>query len=306
MANEKSVPGAMTGSLKRNAHLFRRLLLRGYRGKVLLVAFAGLHLPLISLAFYASVGFGNTWAILVVALVVTLLGTAATLYVLNAILTPVSLVSQALRDYVEHGQSPDLPAEDSSDLVSDVRYTMEQVERMDRAMQALEELSVRDHLTGAYNRRGCEQHLEEDLARLRRSGGVLTLTLAMLDLDQFKSINDEYGHQAGDACLEHIVNVMDSYIRRGDWIARWGGDEFVLALWDVQPESLDGQALDRIVKALHEIPVRLPRGTEIWLQVSGGVYRCMGDEDVQRCFAFADNALRRAKREGRSYMIYEA
>lgn len=302
----------LAGQLKSRAFFVRPLLLRSYRGRVLLVAFLGVHAPLVALIVYLAlvgypVGTGNVLAIILVALAATLLGTAATLYALNRILIPVSLASQALRDYVEHGATPDFPigfADRGGRLMADLEYTVEQAERMRRAMQILEDLSLRDHLTGAYNRRGCEERLGEDLARLRRGGGVLTL--AVLDVDRFKSINDEYGHQAGDACLTHVAATMESIVRRGDWLARWGGDEFVLALWDAEPSSSAETVLERVLDAIRSVPARLPDGSQVQLSLSGGAYRCTGGEDARRCFSLADDALRRAKREGRSRVIYEA
>jgi diguanylate cyclase len=65
--------------------------------------------------------------------------------------------------------------------------------------------------------------------------GGSTLTVAVVDVNDFKSINDTYGHQAGDACIRHVASVIGRNIRKSDWLARWGGDEFVLALRDVSP-----------------------------------------------------------------------
>lgn len=311
MAEVRIGRGRVSRKLRSYAALARTSLLRGRRGRVLLAAFVGTHVPLISLAVYFALGSpGGADSVLVilgVALVATLLGTAAMLYALNALLTPVSLACQALRDYVENGVKPEFPVDLegwTDTMMSDVEYTVDQVERMNQVIHTLEELSARDHLTGVYNRRGCEENLEKDLARVRRGGDILTLVV--LDVDCFKRINDDYGHQAGDACLKHAANVIQSNIRRGDWLARWGGDEFVLALWDAEPGSSAGIVLDRVVEGLQRSPARSEEGLEIPLSLSGGVYRCTGEEDAQRCFALADDALRRAKREGRNRMIHEA
>jgi len=291
--------------------LARVLLFKSYRGKIFVAAFAGIQVPLVALLTYSVLGFpgaaGNsrTVTLLVVTLVATMAATAATIYALNVLLTPVALVSQTLREYAEEGRVPDLPTGGvgrQEQLVSDLGYAMEQVKRLDRKVSMLQELSTHDYLTGVYNRRGCEDRLEEDLARVRRGGGALTL--AVLDIDYFKSINDEHGHQAGDVCLRHVATTIQDNIRRGDWLARWGGDEFVLVLWDAEPTA--ETVFDHITGALHENPARLPGARDIGLTVSGGVCRCTGEQDGYECFADADEFLRRAKREGSGRIIFES
>jgi PleD family two-component response regulator len=158
------------------------------------------------------------------------LGTGATLWVLYSLLMPVSLASEALRDYLHHGKTTELPigfTDRTGRQMADVRYT---IEHLDKAIRSLEERSTKDYLTGAYNRRACEERLAGDLARAERDGTALTF--ALMDLDQFKPVNDRYGHQAGDACLKHVAHILRWNIRKGDWFARWGGDEFAVVLWD--------------------------------------------------------------------------
>ena len=298
------------GRLKLHALLARSLGIWSYRGKVYLAAFTGVHIPLISLVVYAAIGSpaliggSRLLTLLIIALAATLFGTLATIYTLNALIKPVSLISRVLREYVEEGKIPDLPSDSESQegrLISDLNYTLGQVRRLDRAVSTLRTLSSHDYLTGVYNRRGGEARLEEDLARMRRGGG--SLTLAVLDVDHLKYINDTYGHQAGDVCLRHVADVIEGNIRRGDWLARWGGDEFVLVLWDAKPtaESIFGH----ITGALRNAPARPPGGPTIHLTLSGGVFRCASGQSAQECFAAADEALRRAKRGGRGRIIYK-
>jgi diguanylate cyclase (GGDEF)-like protein len=209
--------------------------------------------------------------ILSVTVPATLGGTALTLWAMYALSAPTALASKALRGYLESGELPKLPVgytDRAGRLMADVQYT---VERLDKAMRSLEELTTTDHLTGAYNRRFAEGRLSQDIARAQRGGG--TLTLAILDLDQFKPVNDEYGHHAGDTCLTHFAEVLGRKVREGDWIARWGGDEFVVGIWHAQEEgSLSVERiLERVAKELRENPVVLPNGEEALLTFSGGV-----------------------------------
>lgn len=91
---------------------------------------------------------------------------------------------------------------------------------------ALEQQALTDALTGLYNRRAAMTRLEGALANARRGEG--NFTLAMCDLDNFKRINDRYGHAVGDLVLQSVAGKLRQGLRSGDWVARWGGEEFLL------------------------------------------------------------------------------
>ena len=225
-----------------------------------------------------------------------------TLWAMNALYTPVSLASKALRRYLDSGEIPELPVgytDRAGRLMADVQYA---VERLDTAIRSLGELATQDHLTGAYNRRAAEGRLAEDIARAQRGGGKLTL--ALLDLDELKRINDEHGHHAGDACLIHFAQVLAHNVREGDWIARWGGDEFLVSVWHAQEEGPSAErVLERVAEVLSEDPVVLPNGEEALLTFSGGVGRWQPGEDSERLLSKADEALYRAKGEGGNTVV---
>ena len=274
---------------------------KSYLGKVFLTAFLGTHVPLLALLAYfvrfRRFGFGATLRILSITVPATLGGTAMTLWAMHALYTPVTLASKALRRYLDMGEIPELPtgyADRAGRLMADVQYA---VERLDAAMSSLGELATTDHLTGVYNRRAAQGRLAEDIARAQRGGE--TLTLALLDLDQFKPVNDEHGHHAGDACLIHFAEVLGRNVREGDWIARWGGDEFLVSVWHAEEEGPSAErALERVAEVLRENPVVLPNGKEALLTFSGGVCRWQPGYDPGRLVWKADQALYRAKAEG--------
>ena len=177
-----------------------------------------------------------------------------------------------------------------------------------RELEEARELSERfrrdaltDHLTGLLNRRQGEKRLAEEAARVRRGGKVLTV--GVVDVNKFKHINDTYGHQVGDACIQHVADVIRRNIRVGDWLARWGGDEFLLALRDASPFARTEALLQRIVKDLKNSPVRLPQGGELTLSVTVGACRYSGQEDFRELLAKADEAMYEAKREGRPWIL---
>ncbi len=125
---------------------------KSYLGKILLVAFVGVHMPLILLVLYLALLPARTGSIVVALLFATLLGTAATLYALHALLAPVSLAAGALRDYRERGATPDLPTgfpDRAGRLMDDVRHTATE---LNGVIRSLEDLSTRDPLTRLPNR----------------------------------------------------------------------------------------------------------------------------------------------------------
>ena len=279
---------------------------KSYVGKVFLTAFFGTHLPLLALlvyfARYRRFGLGGALRILSVTVPATLGGTALTLWAMYSLSAPTTLASRALRRYLDSGELPDLPVgytDRVGRLLADVQYT---IERLDKAVRSLEDLATRDHLTGTYNRRAADENLAEDVKRAERGGGAFSLTL--LDLDQLKPINDAHGHRAGDACVVHFAEVLSRNVRAGDWIARWGGDEFVVGMWYTQEGQPTKRVLERIAEDLRESPVVLPDGEETLLTFSAGTCRWKPGDDVRGLVSRADVALYRAKAEGGNTIVH--
>ncbi|MET3999775.1 sensor domain-containing diguanylate cyclase [Marinobacterium sp. MBR-109] len=114
-----------------------------------------------------------------------------------------------------------------------------------RLQKELEELSLRDGLTGVANRRHLDQVLQQEWERARRHNQPLSL--AIFDIDYFKQYNDCYGHLQGDECLKQVAQLLQAAIRSGDFLARFGGEEFVLVL----PQT-DREAAQRVVQRCYE------------------------------------------------------
>ena len=139
------------------------------------------------------------------------------------------------------------PSVDASETVAALRLAMlamseaeQRIERQQKRIRKLESLSSTDELTGLHNRRGFHQELKRALAQANRTGtgGVLI----MLDLDQFKAVNDTYGHAAGDAILKTVGRTLKASLRETDGIARLGGDEFAVVL----PATASDEAESRL------------------------------------------------------------
>ena len=115
----------------------------------------------------------------------------------------------------------------------------------------LAEQAQRDSLTGLFNRAVFDQRLHDELARARRYGR--TLSLVLLDLDQFKLINDRFGHPAGDEVLQQFANLLRASLRQSDVAFRYGGDEFAALLPETAVEAV-GHLLQRLQERLHHSP----------------------------------------------------
>ena len=156
----------------------------------------------------------------------------------------------------------------------------------------LRNLAVTDTLTGVWNRRHGTELLTADLSA-RRPGQALSLL--MLDIDHFKTINDTFGHQAGDHVLIEIASRLRRSLRGSDMVARWGGEEFVVLLRDCAlPDAL------RLAEDIRAAIAELPFGAMGSLTVSVGVAEARAGEDLTTWLERADQALYRAKRSGRN------
>lgn len=154
-----------------------------------------------------------------------------------------------------------------------------------------------DPLTNVWNRGAIFDVLHRELERSRRSEQALSV--CMLDLDRFKSVNDTYGHQAGDEVLQETCVRVRSAVRPYDSIGRYGGEEFLIVYPETNLKQATSQA-ERVRKAVGEREFQLPGGQSKTITVSLGVAELQADEDIKSVIARADAALYQAKNEGRN------
>jgi len=161
------------------------------------------------------------------------------------------------------------------------------------ANEKLQQMSMQDALTGLYNRHYLDSNIEQILSRTARSGGLLTL--ALLDLDHFKSINDKLGHQAGDVILKQVAEIVRQSSRSADHLIRWGGEEFLLIL-----EHSDDvpRALQRVLQAIKQYDWRQLQLTQS-LTCSVGAVSFSATANWQQQLQWADQALYWVKQHGR-------
>jgi len=162
-----------------------------------------------------------------------------------------------------------------------------------RHAKEIEEISITDHLTGAYTRRRLDEALAAEISRASRSGHGFAVV--MCDLDKFKAVNDQFGHRAGDKVLIETVAAMKGLIRRIDVLGRWGGEEFLVILPSVDLRG--GQAVAEKLRAAIENHGFGEVGKRT---ASFGVAVHKPDETAEQLVERADQALYRAKEHGRN------
>jgi len=152
-------------------------------------------------------------------------------------------------------------------------------------------LAQHDHLTGLLNRAGLSEYLEEAMERALRNERLLALCL--IDLNDFKPINDQYGHQAGDKVLQEIARRMEEHIRKIDAAARLGGDEFVVVLEALPSASHLEQAMERLIRALDH-PISIPEvgmSRSVTPSIGVVIYPLSGTNEAETLLRQADRAM---------------
>ena len=168
------------------------------------------------------------------------------------------------------------------------------------ARAQMEFLAMHDSLTGLFNRRAIQEFAEAELKRATRTSAPISVLL--MDLDHFKSVNDQHGHTAGDQALRLFAEILQESIRLYDRIGRWGGEEFLCVMPNTPPGTAV-QAAERIRSAVVDASLALPGGETLGLSVSIGVAGVLKTDEllkVDKLVSASDEALYRAKHEGRN------
>ncbi|MDA8129482.1 MAG: diguanylate cyclase [Betaproteobacteria bacterium] len=165
------------------------------------------------------------------------------------------------------------------------------------AERTIRQLSLHDPLTGLVNRRYLQENETHLIAGAKRSR--TQLAVLAIDLDDFKAVNDHHGHGAGDEVLVASAQRMKQLLREADVIARFGGDEFVIVLTQVDDAAAAREVAGRVVDSLRR-PVRLAAGATARVGASVGIAMCCpGEESLSALLKKADAALYAAKRDGK-------
>ncbi len=168
---------------------------------------------------------------------------------------------------------------------------------LERALGEARAAAHTDALTGALNRHGFAEAYQREAARSRRNNSPLAL--ALIDLDDFKRLNDTLGHQVGDEALVHLVRVIRSALRPSDILCRFGGEEFIVLL----PETALNQATSAISRFQRQLAIQAIPGQEIVLTFSAGVVVQASGESLEQSILRADVATYAAKRAGKNCVV---
>jgi len=264
---------------------------RSYERRVLFFCFGAVHIPLVACIVLQAVTGHWQLTTLLTLLAATLVGTGLGLAAINALLAPIGEAT-AMLAAIQNGERIVVVPAGGEDLVGRLLTGVttaanETAARIEQLVDAAE----RDPLTGIRNRRGFLDSAEQVLRG--RSNAVF----AIIDIDHFKSINDQYGHDTGDQLLKSLARRIEDYLRRSDICARWGGEEFAVLLPDT--------TLDEARLVMERLRATVALDTGLGVEDRAVTFSCglapvrtfaqLGDATKQ-----ADAALYAAKNAGRN------
>ncbi|MAF03671.1 MULTISPECIES: GGDEF domain-containing protein [Herbaspirillum] len=213
-------------------------------------------------------------------------------------------LNSVLSEIMTETQKAQEEATRSRDAMVDARQEVEKAEEriqaLEQQLQQMGELVREDQLTGSLNRRGMDESLDREIANaLRRE---TPLCVALLDLDDFKRINDTHGHATGDEVLVHLVQVIRETLRKLDVIARFGGEEFVILM----PETSPQDAVQIITRVQRELTKRIfmHESQRLLITFSAGVSVYHPGESQAELLKRTDVALYKAKNAGKNRIVF--
>ena len=176
-------------------------------------------------------------------------------------------------------------------------YTRQRsIQRIQNLNNKFEHLAMHDVLTELPNRRFIQEELARELARATRNNAACSVVLC--DIDKFKQVNDEHGHDCGDKVLRYVAETLSASVRKQDLVARWGGEEFLIVLPDTPAESaahLAEAVRNRLATHRYD-----PENLSLLVTASFGISEMNSQKTVNQALSEADEALYAAKRQGRN------
>jgi diguanylate cyclase len=180
-----------------------------------------------------------------------------------------------------------------------VQESEDKIKQLEQELEQVSELVHEDQLTGALNRRGLDEAFEREATRADRNESPLCV--ALLDIDNFKRLNDTHGHQAGDQALIYLINVIRETLRPSDAVARYGGEEFVIILPDTDIDNAE-ITISRLQRELTK-KFFLHENDRILITFSAGIALRAPQEDQEDAIGRADKAMYQAKKAGKNQVV---
>ncbi len=187
-----------------------------------------------------------------------------------------------------------------TDMQNKVNELERQSKKFEQRIQEQHAKSLQDALTKLYNRAAFDEHFAKEIVRCQHNQTPLALVVA--DLDNFKRINDTYGHTAGDKTLQVIANTFKKYLEETSFIARYGGEEFVFVFTDQDKSSLLDK-LNQLREKIAKLPFKF-KNNKVSMTISVGITFINQQDNVHIAFERADIALYQAKEQGKNRVIY--
>ena len=215
----------------------------------------------------------------------------------------IAQLSEVLDEVMRETRVIQLNAQRSRDELNEMRGRVAEAEnevsRLQGELANASEMVRHDALTGVLNRKGMNEAVETEVSRARRQKSALCI--ALLDIDNFKKLNDTLGHAAGDAALVHLAKVVQETIRPEDTLARYGGEEFVVLLPDTPLDS----SVTAMIRVQRELTRRffLHNNDKVLITFSCGVAELGPDEDPNQTIKRADAGMYLAKRAGKNRVV---
>jgi diguanylate cyclase (GGDEF)-like protein len=271
----------------------RFLFPRSYQLRIFAICFGAVHIPLVTFCFAEFTMGGWDWRLFSALLLATLAGTLVAIGALAALLSPIEKAIDLLQT-LQAGKPIETIPTGGRDLVGALLTAVatassENTARIVRLRTAAE----MDLLTGVRNRRGFLNALPSLLHADQHS------TIALLDLDHFKTVNDQFGHEGGDHVLVTFAGRLQQGVRHADICARWGGEEFAILFPDTGIDEA-WRVMERLRLALHDDPVRVGDRN---LTFSCGLAAAADPASLRLALRQADTALYRAKDSGRDRVL---
>ncbi|MBV1932704.1 MAG: GGDEF domain-containing protein [Porticoccaceae bacterium] len=214
----------------------------------------------------------------------------------------IEVLAGRLTDYVDKERSQLKIAQEKVDNLSSQMQAMgSEIEGLQIQIHEKQVANVTDALTGVANRGGFDRQIADEIARCQRI--KYPLSVMFIDIDKFKEVNDSYGHNAGDTVLKAVAAVIRKRVRETDYVARYGGDEFVLLLPNTGINDA-GRVGNELLEMMGKTGFR-GGGKSVNVTLSIGVAQYKGDETAESVLERADRALYRVKQAGRNGIALE-
>lgn len=185
---------------------------------------------------------------------------------------------------------------------------LNEIRKLEKEIRRLEKLVYRDELTGLLNRRGFKEEAEkifESMSAFNRSGvekrsaPKFPFSVLFMDLDNFKKINDKYGHDAGDLVLKTAAKTLRRNLRKNDIYGRWGGEEFVVVLPKIT-KAIAEKVAEKLRREIENLKIRIADGKKLRVTMSIGIVVHHDEINLSEMINKADKVMYEAKKKGKN------